>query len=104
VAASVYWPATLLPLDTWNPAAFIDRPQAVRIIIPYISAETGTDYIWTGAVSVVTHIGTPAGDILRTVIATNFWFLGLSILHNHAAQPRQPYYQASVTITLGHRV
>jgi len=35
--------------------------------------------------------------------ATNFWLLGLSILHNHAAQPRQPYYQASY-ITLGRRV
>jgi len=36
--------------------------------------------------------------------ATNFWLLVLSILHNHAAQPRQPYYQANVTITLGRRV
>jgi len=36
--------------------------------------------------------------------ATNFLLLVLSILHNYAAQPRQPYYQASVTITLGRRV
>jgi len=36
--------------------------------------------------------------------ATNLWLLVLSILHNHAAQPHQPYYQASVTITLGRRV
>jgi len=47
--------------------------------------------------------------ILRVLVAilesaTNLWLLVLSILHNHAAQPRQPYYQASVAITLGLRV
>jgi len=58
---------------------------------------------------IVSHQGNSVcqGEGTRVAIyesATNFWLLGLSILHNHAAQLRQPYYQASVTITLGRRV